>query len=478
MSGPVVRSQELRSLLRDRVQLLLLASFAVICVYAILQGAQYRADLASSAQGFLADELADNEEWRDRMVAIEAGETAAADDRWAGLAMGVARPAVARPGLLADLSHGVSDVQPYAARVSLWRSIERLFGNYQFQNPNEVRAGQVDLSFVVLLVMPLVMIATCFGVLSDDSDSGRLALVLSQPLSTRDLVGARLSVRLGIVLCIVLGALVLALFWGAIGWPDSERLKAFLVWLAVAVLYFGAWACVIFWVVSLNRSGEASALLLVGIWTMNCLVGPAIVSSAVQAVYPAPSQMAFLSTAREASSAAYRSKSDVMAGMLLDHPDLTVENYSIPEYIRTSFLVTQAVDRRVQPILQDFDQVQAQRRRFLDYTQYLTPAAVAMRAMNLASGTDLDRQIRFEREVRDYKMAITEYVEANVLAGQRLSVAEIDAIPEFEFEELKVASLLKRVAFPALFLLLLSVVFRHMAVRNLRELQTRLLEAR
>ena len=477
MSASVVRVQEFRSLFRDHLQLVLVGLYVVTCGYAVVQGAQYRADIESSALQFVAEERAENDDWRNRVVAIEAGDVESEDDRWAGLAMDITRPAVAEPGLLADFAHGISDVQPYATRVSLWRSFERLFGNYQFQNPNEIRAGQVDLSFVVLFVMPLLMIAMCFSLLSDDRDSGRLGLVLSQPLSVRDLVSARLSVRLGIVFSITIAALVSALFLGHEGWPNSARLQRFLIWLTIAVLYFAAWSSVIFWGISLNRQGEASALMLVGIWVLNSLVGPASISSAAQVIYPAPSQLDFLSTAREASSAAYRSKSEVMKGMLLDHPELNVDNYTIPEYIRTSFLVTQAVDRSVQPVLEEFDQSQDTRRRFLNYVQYLAPSAVAMRAMNLTSGTDLGRQIRFEREVREYKLEIAEFVEANVLAGERLSVAQIDAIPDFEFEELGIVDTIQRAGSPVLFLLLIAALFRHFAVKNMKRLDRRILEA-
>ena len=476
MSRAVVRSQEVRSLLRDYQQLVLLVLFVAICAYAVLQGAQYRAGLEHSARAFHAEQQEENGAWRDRVVAMEAGDVAPEADRWAGLAMDVTRPAVADPGLLADFSKGISDVQPYAARVSLWRSIERLFGNYQFQNPQEVRAGQVDLSFVVLFVMPLLMIAMGFGVLSEDRDSGRLGLVLSQPVSVRDLVIGRLAVRLGVVLGIVVTALLLALVTGQQGWPSPARVQRFLIWTVIALIYFSAWSAVIFWGVSLNRRGESLALLLIGIWALNTLAGPAIISSATQAIYPAPSQLSFLSKAREASSSAYRSKADVMQGMLLDHPELNVDNYSIPEYIRTSFLVSQSVDRSVQPVLEEFDRVQGSRRRFLDFAQYLAPAAVTMRAMNLISGTDLERQVRFEREVREYKLQIADYVEANVLSGERLTVGQIDRLPEFEFRELRIPATMQRLASPLIFLTLIALLFGRLGNRNFNRLATRIQE--
>ena len=134
--------------------------------------------------------------------------------------------------------------------------------------------------------------------------------------------------------------------------------------------------------------------------------------------------------------------------MLLDHPELTVENYTIPEYIRVSYLVTQAVDRSVEPVLDEFEAVQRRRQAFLSLVQYAAPAALAMRSINEISGTDLARQVRFEGEVRDYKRVIARQVEAGVLAGERLTVAEVAAVPTYSFRESDLGAVGRRVLFP------------------------------
>lgn len=474
MTRSILFAQERRTLRRDGLQLGLIALFAATCVYAMVQGARHRSGILDSAREFQASALEEATRWRERVVAIEAGEVAPEEDRWAGLAMGVSRPAVMEPGVLADFSHGVSDVHPYVAEVSVWRSVDRLFGNHQFQNPNEIRGGQFDLCFVILFIMPLLMIALAFGVLADDRDGGRLPLLLSQPISVRQLVTSRLAVRLGGVFIVMILALLAGLFVGARGLPDAERLARFLIWLGAASCYFLAWSGLILWGVSLHRGGETTALILVGIWSLNSLVGPALLSSAAQLLHPAPSQMAFLTRAREVSSDAYRSRSDVMQGMLLDHPELNLDHYTIPEYIRTSFLVTQTVDQAVEPVLAESDVVHAERRSFLNVMQYLAPSAVAMQAMNVISGSDRERQIRFEREVREFKRRIAESIEANVLAGEPLSVAQIDRLPTFAFEERGHVATLACVSLPLAYLALLAAMFACLGLRNLTKLQTRI----
>lgn len=477
MIARAILAHERRALLQDRIQVVLLGLFTLICLFASIRGAGNREAIADAATAFEAEHLQQASEWREQVVAVESGEVAPEDAPWAGLAMNVAMPAVAAPGPLADFSQGVTDVHPFTARVSLWRSVDRLFGNYQFQSPNEIRAGKIDLAFAVLFIMPLLMIALAFGALSRDRDSGRLGLLLSHPVSVRELVRSKLLVRLGAVFAVLVVILLAGLFIGAGGVPDGERLGRFGFWFFVASGYFAFWAGAIYWFVSLNRKSETTAMMMIGFWVLNSLVGPAVLAAAAQLIHPAPSQLAFLSTAREASNEAYRSRADVMQGMLLDHPELTVENYTIPEYIRVSYLVNETVDRAVEPVLEEFEAVQDRRQSFLSLVQYAAPAALAMRSINEISGTDLARQVRFEGEVRDYKRAIARHVEAKVLAGERLTVAEVDAVPTYSFRESGLGALGRSVLFPVGYLFGLGLLAAALAGRNLVGLQTRFREA-
>ena len=477
MIAPAILAHERRALLQDRIQVVLLGLFALICLFASIRGAENREAVEEAATTFEAEHLRKASEWREQVVAVESGKVTLEDDPWAGLAMNVAMPAVAAPGPLADFSQGVTDVHPFTARVSLWRSVDRLFGNYQFQSPNEIRAGKLDLAFAVLFIMPLLMIALAFGALSHDRDSDRLGLLLSHPISVRELVRSKLFVRLGAVFAILVVFLLAGLFIGAGGVPDGERLGRFGFWFLAASGYFAFWAGAVHWFVSLNRKSETTAMMMTGFWVLNSLVGPAVLAAAAQLIHPAPSQMAFLSTAREVSNEAYRSRADVMEGMLLDHPELTVENYTIPEYIRVSYLVNETVDRAVEPVLKEFEAVQDRRQSFLSLVQYAAPAALAMRSMNEISSTDLARQVRFEGEVRDYKRAIARHVEAKVLAGERLTVAEIDAVPVYSFRESDLGAVARSVLFPVGYLFGLGLLAAALARRNLARLQTRFREA-
>ena len=469
MTNAAIREQERRALFAEPGTAVSLLLFLLLCGFALWQGHVHRTSLAEGVANFQDEGDARAENWRARLVAIESGESTLENDRWAGLAMGVYLPASAPPGPLADFSVGVSDIQPTTATVSQWRSIENLFGIYQFQSPLAIAAGPFDFAFVIIFLLPLLMIVLAYDVLTDDRERGRLELLLAEPIGMRDIAFTRLRVRFGAAFVLVA---IAALVGFATGGGD-ERIERFAIWISVAIVHFFFWAALITWIVSLFLRSETTLLALVALWALSGMIGPAMLAVAAEAAYPAPSRLAFLSDAREASSNAYKSREDVKRWMLLDHPQLTIDDYSIPEYIRTSFIVTRTVDEKVEPILEDFEAVQSARRSLLNRLQFASPAVLTLQALHTAAGTDLERQKRFEREVRAYKKDLGDRVAPKVLADIRLTPTDYDSLPRFSFQEASFGAIIKAVLGPILYLGAFSAFFGFLARLNLGRLQTR-----
>ncbi len=234
MRHAAIISQERRALLADRSRLLLLVGFLLLCLFALASGAVHKYELTRSTQAFVSEKQEALDKWRAQAQSVESGASNPEADPWAGLAMNVKLPVSAQPGPLADLSVGVSDHQPTTAETSQWRTIERLFGSYEFQSPAVLAEGPFDLAFVVIFVMPLLMIAMAFDVLTEDRERGRLSLILAQPVSVGTVVFSRLSVRLGALFVVLAVALACGLFTGAGDLSVSARIGRFLLWTALA----------------------------------------------------------------------------------------------------------------------------------------------------------------------------------------------------------------------------------------------------
>jgi len=155
-------------------------------------------------------------------------------------------------------------------------SLSNLFPEKITSNPLRLLTGSVDLSFVVLYLYPLLVIALGYDVFSRDRESGTLAIALSQPIPWSRFMGTKIAVRAQVTFfCgVALPALlVAALQWGLFGFVDWT-LWAW--WLAVVTLYVAFWL-VLTLVVSM-ASGESirSAVSAVGGWILLIVMVPTV----------------------------------------------------------------------------------------------------------------------------------------------------------------------------------------------------------
>ena len=97
--------------------------------------------------------------------------------------MNIAFPATLPPGALGDFAVGHTDLHPSSGEISPWNNLSTIFGRYQFENPEMLAMGSFDVALVVIVVMPLLMIAVSFDLLSRERARGTLALTLCAPMS-------------------------------------------------------------------------------------------------------------------------------------------------------------------------------------------------------------------------------------------------------------------------------------------------------
>ena len=160
------------------------------------------------------------------------------------------------PAPLADFSVGQADLLPGTGKLSLWDPDVRLFSRYEIADPVALALGAFDLSKAIVLLLPLLMIALSFDVLSAERDAGRLGLTLAQGADLRRLFWQRLSIRSGGIIGLALLLAAGALSFNAGPAPLSERFPSFALWVACAALYGLLWLAIIGYITS--RIGAAN----------------------------------------------------------------------------------------------------------------------------------------------------------------------------------------------------------------------------
>ncbi len=117
--------------------------------------------------------------------------------------------AVLPPTGLSALSVGQNDMRLTYLPVSM-RSLAHVTKDGELENPIDLKRGTFDAAFVLVFLLPIVILAISYDLLSSEKERGTLAMVLSHPVSLRRLMSCKLLSRSMVMLAVVVLATLAA----------------------------------------------------------------------------------------------------------------------------------------------------------------------------------------------------------------------------------------------------------------------------
>lgn len=187
-----------------------------------------------------------------------------------------------QPNSLNGISVGQSDVNPSIKRVTI-KTFEAQKHDTDLINPMNLQSGNLDLSFVLIYLFPLLIIVMTFNVLSEETDSGTWKLIAIQAKSKLLFIANKLMVRFLFV--IVLTAILFLVAKMVLSIPFSSELVIMFV---LSVLYVAFWFSLSFFVVLFQKTSRFNALVLLSLWMILLILIPSGVNAYITSKYPVP----------------------------------------------------------------------------------------------------------------------------------------------------------------------------------------------
>lgn len=197
------------------------------------------------------------------------------------------------PSPLAALAIGQSDVNPNVQRITI-KNLEGQKYDADLVNPMNLLSGNLDLSFVLIYLFPLLVIVFTFNLLSEETETGTWRLVSIQTTSKLRYLWAKLSVRMVLIYTLLIVLLGVASI--ALGIPfDTD----FILMTLLSMLYIAFWFALCFLVITLRQRSGVNALVLLAIWLVLLVLFPAAMNAYLSNTYPVPEALSTMISQRD-----------------------------------------------------------------------------------------------------------------------------------------------------------------------------------
>lgn len=441
---------ELKNFLSGRSVLIVFLCVGLAVTYAIYQGenvAQKQSEIAGQTPQMQADHT-------ERMLEVHAGKeladalyyhkfyTAHKPSNWAGFSV------------------GQSDVNPYNIKVTLL-TLEGQIYNSELGNPTNQLFGNFDLSFVIVFLFPLIIIAFSHNLISAEQESGTWSLLRSQPVSVWKIFWFRIGLRF---LIVSLTAIVLiSLGCAFLGAAFDGR---FFYTILLTLVYFAFWFGVSAFVISFGKGTTFNALSLLGVWIFLVILAPALLSSVVATIFPVSESLETAIDQREG----YHEKWDMPKAMTMDrfykkYPQF--KDIPIPEDKFTwgwYYAMQEMGDFESADATERYSQKLAQRKGFTEKVAWFLPTVNTQLQFNEIASTDLESHLEYLESVRQFHSNIRQTYYPHIFKDAKLSDIDLKKAPTHSFKN-EVELNLFNLQF--LSLLVLTIVFIFLALARM-----------
>ncbi|MBS7254198.1 DUF3526 domain-containing protein [Flavobacterium branchiicola] len=297
-----------------------------------------------------------------------------------------------------SLAIGQRDVNPSIQSVTI-RGLEAQKYDSELNNPSNLLAGNIDFSFVLLYLFPLLIIAFSYNIISEEKESGTWKIVATQSSNTFLYILKLFYIRILSLIALLTLVLIIAVLLLQI--PID---KSLIVFYGIAVLYILFWFAVCFFIVSLQKNSNFNAVILLTIWLFLIIILPAAINTYIINKYKVPEALELTLKQRNA----YHEKWDMDKQTTLDkfcnhYPQF--KKYPLPD-AEFSWLwyyaMQQMGDDESAVQSKELETKLEQRNRASELIAQFIPTLHTQIQLNEIAKSDLQNQLLFLKETKHF----------------------------------------------------------------------------
>jgi ABC-2 type transport system permease protein len=412
---------ELAQLTRSWLVRGVLVAFALLIVFALWVGLQERERWSSAVSATRSETervLAREQE----NIRLQRQEGSNPPGTPSAQAMDATLPPA--PGVV--LAVGDASERPISATINTSSRVDTFFKNAETGSALSASLGALDLTWVAIVLMPLLVIALTHDLIAAERDAARLGLLRAQSRTLGNLIARRLTVRLSLPLLLMAVAALAALMSGVAA-------QVVMWWWLIASAYLLLWGVVAAVVSVRANTAQSSAAILLLAWLAFVVLLPSGIALAAERFAPVPSRLSQVIAMRDVQLGLQQRTAELLDRYLMDHPELAGASRS--GFARSSFVAQRETEAMLAPVIARFAQARGQQAEWLGVLSWLSPSMLTHSKLIHLAGTDGARHGAFVHQAGEFAAQWREHLRDRLFLDRTLSPEEVATLPRFEFEE-------------------------------------------
>ncbi len=331
-----------------------------------------------------------------------------------------------RPAPLAELAMGLYDLYPtYYLLNAQSLYVQTLKG--EIYNPLQLAAGNFDLSFLIVYLLPLLIITLSYDLMAAEREQGTEKLLRSTGIPLRAVLWYRLLFRLSLV-ALMINVLCVAAFIVA----DAHQLMPNILWLLVTCCYVALWFSIMYLLNAFRKASAFNAICALSIWITLLLIIPAGLGLLLSNQQRHSMQLAALMRSRnmpETDEAMY----SALAAFYQNHPELKPADTTRAPYFYfqgySAFL--HEGDRKATALVKHYQhQAQLHSKKYQLFNP-VNPAVNVQQLFNELAATDLGGELAFKEAVRTFHEQIFWFSNQPLFNNRAMNMDDYRQQPQF-----------------------------------------------
>lgn len=427
---------ELKLLLRSRWIQLLSIILVLLFGFAALNGREKvqkrEADIAAARQ-----EVRESDEMMLKLLdSVERGLEVSAS-RWtiptSPMAVGNYHPRVAAmdPQPMAFLATGQADLFTHYVKPTV-AGDDFALNFTEMTSPVQLLFGSFDLAFVIVYLLPLIIIAFSYNVLSAEKERGTLRLLAAQPIGIPQWVLQKLGLRFFWLTVVVLGCLLVAFL--AIGFNPFSQVGPFLLLAGLILVYMLFWFALAFLVNIRVGSSAINAVALLGLWVCFVLLIPSVLNQLGSTLYPIPSRTLMINEMRTLKAEMTERQDEILDNFLRDHPEYALNDTAQSRGFYHRYMASQRLLRQeLAPLVEAYEEKLQFQQSWIGRFSWVSPAVTIQESLNRLAGSSTDDYMNYKAQVVAFASRWRDHMMPFLYNNTDFTSEDYASLPQFAY---------------------------------------------